>query len=74
MVLSRTGLKNEVKWRYCGAPEAAEATDVTTSLIRFSPACAPNPSPTSWLIELGVQIIVEKVFQRPERTLQFSCA
>ena len=31
-----------------------------TSLNRFSPACEPNPSPTSWLSEVGVQSIVEK--------------
>jgi hypothetical protein len=32
---------------------------ITTSRKRASPACAPNASPTSWLFDAGVQIIVE---------------
>src|SRR5215468_7695717 len=32
---------------------------VTTCRSRASPACAPSPSPTSWLSDAGVQTIVE---------------
>src|SRR5207245_2692286 len=32
---------------------------VTTSRSRFSPACAPSASPTSWASDAGVQIIVD---------------
>src|SRR5262249_3319417 len=33
--------------------------EVTTCRSRVSPACAPRPSPTSWLSDAGVQTIVE---------------
>jgi hypothetical protein len=41
------GFVDDIERGFRGAPKAAESPLVTTSRIRFSPACAPRQSSTS---------------------------
>ena len=56
----RTRFQHHVERRLRRPAHPVKPASERTAFNRFSPACAPSASPTSWLSELGVQTIVEK--------------